>query len=290
MKYKIGRSHIVRTTTLAAVIAVLFLSSAGAQTRKEFRFSVGAGSLVSINNPHGSVNVRPASGNKVTITATQASDKTEVDVEQTGSRIQAHTHMLQKTEADQARIDYDLTVPADASITIDSSSGQIKIENIRGNVNVELDAGSVEVRGLTNSSIHIQTVNGNVTLADIRSDNLTVTSMGGAIQMTSVTGPMISVHTTSGMIRYVGDFSGGGSYKFKNYSGDIEVSIPAKTSIDLTARSKTGKVDTDFSFRKKEHPGFALNEGHAFFGTSFSGASSVELSSFSGRIRVTKQQ
>jgi hypothetical protein len=50
-----------------------------------------------------------------------------------------------------------------------------------------------------------------------------------------------------------------------------------------------GAVENDFPFQKNIHPSFQLSEGRAFAGTSNSGASSVELRTFSGKIRVKKQ-
>jgi hypothetical protein len=59
--------------------------------------------------------------------------------------------------------------------------------------------------------------------------------------------------------------------------------------VDLTARSITGSVENDFPLQAKRHPSFAITQGRSFAGTSNSGASSVQLRSMSGKIRVKKQ-
>jgi DUF4097 and DUF4098 domain-containing protein YvlB len=197
--------------------------------------------------------------------------------------------MLQKPTADQARVDYEISLPQDANISIDASAGQIRVENLQGNVNIEADNGNVDVVGMSNGALQVQTVNGKVTLADLKQCRVTVASTGGDVQLTSVTGPKVSVKTTTGNILYAGDFDGGGSYLLSNHSGEIEVRLPSSSSIDLSARSIKGAVENDFPFQKNIHPSFQLSEGRAFAGTSNSGASSVELRSFSGKIRVKKQ-
>jgi len=48
-------------------------------------------------------------------------------------------------------------------------------------------------------------------------------------------------------------------------------------------------VENDFPFRERSHNSFVPTPGRSFSGTSHSGSSSVELQSFSGKIRVKKQ-
>jgi hypothetical protein len=59
--------------------------------------------------------------------------------------------------------------------------------------------------------------------------------------------------------------------------------------VDLSARSTTGAVENDFPLQEKSHNSFVPKQGRSFAGTSNSGSSSVELQSFSGKIRVKKQ-
>jgi hypothetical protein len=109
--------------------------------------------------------------------------------------------------------------------------------------------------------------------------------------MSQVSGPTVEVRTASGRISYHGDFSGGGHYLLSTHDAPIDVFMPALASIDLTALSTHGAVDQpDLPFDKKEHTNVLSSPGRSFTGTSHSGSSSVELHSFSGRIRVKKQQ
>jgi DUF4097 and DUF4098 domain-containing protein YvlB len=269
---------------------VFAAATATAESRKEFRYTVGPGATISLVNENGTVIVHPSNApRQVSITATLKTDKVEVDSNQNGNRITTRTHMLQKPTADQARVDYEVSIPQDANISIDAGAGQIRVENLQGNVNIEADNGNVDVVGMSNGGLQVQTLNGKVTLADLKLCRVTVTSTGGDVQLNSVTGPKVSIKTTTGNILYTGDFDGGGSYLLSNHSGEIEVRLPSSASIDVSARSIKGTVENDFPFQKNIHPSFQLSEGRAFAGTSNSGASSVELRSFSGKIRVKKQ-
>jgi hypothetical protein len=98
----------------------------------------------------------------------------------------------------------------------------------------------------------------------------------------------VQVNSTSGKIRYDGDFGNGGEYYLASHTGEIEASAPNDASIDVTARSVRGKVENDFSLEPKHTP-FVIRAGSAFAGTMNKAASSVRLFSFSGKIHLKKR-
>jgi len=109
------------------------------------------------------------------------------------------------------------------------------------------------------------------------------------VQLSDVTGPKVSVNTAAGDISYEGDFGGGGQYSLSSHTGAIDVLLPATASVDLDARTVRGSVENDFPLQQKTHPTYAYVAGRSFAGTSNSGSSSVQLRSFSGKIRVKKR-
>ncbi len=270
----------------------LLAASAAAQTevRKDFHYTVGDGAAVVITNQTGNISVKPAAERQVLISTARHSDKVEIDSHQSGNRVEARTHILQKTSGDEGRVDYTVSLPANASITIDSGDGQIEVENMSGAITIESDTANVSVHDLNRGSLHIQTVNGPVVITNVHDNvHLQVGSNGGDVQLTSVSGNRVSVKTTTGNITCTTDFSGGGIYRLMTHSGTIDVNLPSTASVDLSARSLKGTVENNFPFRKNDHPGFQIAEGRSFAGLSNSGASSVELLSFGGKIRVKKQ-
>ena len=269
-------------TLLSAAISM-------ADTHKDLHYNVSPGSTIFIVNQNGAINVRAIPGRQLHVTASQKSDKVEIDGSQNGNRVTLRTHMLEKVTGDEARVDYEIALPADASVNIDSENGPIKIENMQSNITIDSDAGDVTVANSGNGNVQIQTVNAPITLSNLKNSRVNITTTDGAVHLNSVTGPKVSVETTNSAITYVGDFAGGGSYTLANHSGDIDVRVPSGASLDLTARSVKGSVNTDFPFQKPQHPTFQLMEGRAFAGTLNSGASSVDLRSFSGKIRISKQ-
>ena len=60
----------------SAVLAVTMTAGiAAAETHKELRFNVAPKAALSVNNPYGSVSVKPTTGNAVVVNAVLSSDK-----------------------------------------------------------------------------------------------------------------------------------------------------------------------------------------------------------------------
>lgn len=273
------RTQLVSIMILAAAVC------ASAESRKEFRFTVGPGSVISIANQYGPITVKGGTGSQVVVNAILHSDQIEIDHTQSGSRVDVLTHLLSDSNSDTGRVDYEVSVPSDASVTLRSSSGVLHAEGLHGDVSLEGSQASVEVRDISDAHVHVRTLNGSVALTNIRNGHVEVTSVGGDVVLNSVNGPLVQVNSTSGKIRYEGDFANSGEYMLTSHSGDIEASAPNDASIDVTARSVRGKVENDFLLEPKHTP-FVVKAGSAFAGTMNKAASSVRLFSFSGRIHL----
>ncbi len=276
------RTQLVSMVILAAAIC------ASAEVRKEFRFTVGPGAVISITNQYGPISVKPGVGSQVVVIAILHSEQIEVYHTQSGSRVDILTHLLSNTNAETGRVDYEVSVPPDASVTLRSSTGLLRAEGLHGDVTLEGSQANVEVRDISDAHVHVRTLNGSVALNNIRNGHVEVTSVGGDVLLNSVNGPLVQVNSTSGKIHYEGDFGNSGEYVLTSHSGDIEASAPTDASIDVTARSVRGQVENDFPLKPKHTP-FVVKAGSAFAGTMNKAASSVRLFSFSGKIHLKKR-
>lgn len=270
------------------VFACLAVAAFAAQ-KQQFRYTLGPGASISIVNEYGPVILKPSSGNQVVVTATPGSNKVEIDCTQTGNRVEVRTHFLKHADQNDGRVEYEIQVPADANVTVRTDNGPINVQNLRGDINLESDTAAIDVRDMASGMVHARTVSGPITLTNVSKTHVEVASVSGNVVLANVTGPKVTADTTKSSIRYDGNFAGGGDYTFTNHSGDIEVSLPAEASVDMTARSINGSVQNEFPFRPKAHTAFAVTQGHSFAGTSNSGAAMVRIRSFSGTIRVKKQ-
>ena len=286
------RGRAVRVVAMEAmVVGAVMAGTLVAENRKEYRFNVGAKAGVSVNNPYGSISVKPSTGNVVVIDAVMHSDRVEVDNQQAGNRVDVQSHLLAGADPDSGRVDYEIFVPADASITLHSSTGPLHAEKLHGDMTLEGAGATVDVRDVSDAHVHIRTLNGAVTLTNIQNGHVEVDSLSGEVTLDHVTGRLVQVISTSGKINYSGDFGSGGDYRLTSHSGDIEATVPEYTSADVVAHSVKGEVRDDIPLQPKAHTSFIFKEGSAFVGTMGRAAASstVVLRSFSGRIHLRKR-
>ena len=259
-----------RTIQLAVVGAMLagtlIAETQAAGTHKDYHFNVGPKAGVSVNNPYGSISVKPSTGNVVVISAVLASDKVEVDNNLVGNRVDIQSHLLPGADAQSGRVDYEILVPADASITLHSSTGPLRAEKLHGDVTLEGSAATVEIRDITSAHVHVKTLNGPVTLTNVQDGHVEVDSLSGDVTLNGVTGPLVQVISTSGGINYIGDFGDRGEYRLTSHSGDIEATVPETTSADVSARSVRGEVHDDIPLQPKTHTWFVINRGKCLLG------------------------
>jgi DUF4097 and DUF4098 domain-containing protein YvlB len=273
---------------LGLVAAVVMATGAASAQKKEFRYTVTPGASVSVVNDSGPVTLHPSSGNQVIVSATPRSSKIEVDSRQNGNRVEVRTYFVQPAKQDEGRVDYDIQVPVDANVMVRAGNGPVRVQGINGDLNIDADTAQVEVRD-SNGHVRVRTVNGPITLTNLKDGFVEATSVGGQVTLNGVAGKMVTVNTTAGPIAFTGDCAGGGQYSMSTHSGNIDVTLPASASVDVSARSMTGSVEDGFLLQPPAHPTTAQAQGKSFAGTSNAGASSVRLRTFSGKIRVKKQ-
>jgi DUF4097 and DUF4098 domain-containing protein YvlB len=278
-------------TIRLVVIGVMVAGTLVAESRKEYHFNVGPKARISVNNPYGSISVKPSTGNTVIVNAVLHSDKVEVDNNQNGNHIDVQSHLLSGADANSGRVDYEVLVPPDASITLHSSTGPLRAEKLRGDMTLEGAAAAVDIRDVSDAHVHVKTLNGPVLLKNVQDGHVEVDSLSGPVTLDQVTGPLVQVISTSGRISYSGDFGSSGEYRLTSHSGDIEATVPDYTSADVVARSVKGEVHDDIPLQPKSHSWLSLQQGRTFMGTMGRAAvsSTVVLRSFSGKIHLSKR-
>jgi DUF4097 and DUF4098 domain-containing protein YvlB len=277
-----------QTVVITLVLATCLAASAFAETKKEYRFTVGPKANVSVDTQYGAISVKPGSANQVVVTATLTSANVEVDKQQNGNRIEIASHLLQGADQQMGKVDYELLIPPDATVNLRSSTGPLSAERLQGDLTLEGSDAVVNIRNVSNGHVHVRTMGGPITLTDIRNGHVEIASISGDVHLKSVTGPLVQANSGSGKIFYDGDFGSGGDYKFTTHTGDIEALVPVDVSADFSAHSVMGRVQHDFPLQPK-HSRFSAEAGRSFFGTVGKAASEVVLRSFSGKIRLKQR-
>src|ERR1039458_1050928 len=82
----IHRASIQHTAVVTLVLATYLSAAAFAETKKEYRYTVGPNANISVDTQYGAISVKPGSSDEVLVTATLKSDNVEVDEQQNGNR------------------------------------------------------------------------------------------------------------------------------------------------------------------------------------------------------------
>jgi hypothetical protein len=227
------------STVLIAFFLLISLLAA-AQEKKEFRYTVGARSVISITNDCGPVTVSPSEDDQVVVTTVSYSDTVSFENEQHGNRIE----LWASCSRQGSRLaDYRVMVTADAVVSLRSSDGALRAQGLSGDIILEAAAASVEVTDISHAHLHIKSLSGPVALTDIRDSHIDIDTVSGNVSIHKVTGSSLKVNSGSGRISYDGDPGVAGEYLFTSHSGDLDVSIPATASVEIKARSLKGKSD-----------------------------------------------
>jgi DUF4097 and DUF4098 domain-containing protein YvlB len=273
---------------VAVGLASTVLAQSKTEKRKEYRFTVGPHPNISVDTQTGDISVKPGNGNQVIVTATVKSDNVEVDQKQNGNRIDIASHVLQGSGQQAGQVDYELLIPAGATLSLHSATGTLSAERLQGDITLEGADAVVNVRSIESGHVHVQTMRGPITLTDVRNGHVEISSISGDVNLKSVNGPLVQANSGSGKIVYDGDFGSGGDYKFTTHTGDILALAPADVSADFRAHSVVGQVQNDFPLQP-HHSRFSVEAGRSFFGTAGKAASEVVLRSFSGKIRLKQR-
>jgi DUF4097 and DUF4098 domain-containing protein YvlB len=182
-----------------------------------------------------------------------------------------------------------LEVPRGASVEIRNRQGSVRIEFVRGqHTRVESAGGSISAADIT-GHLTTRTLGGDIEILRA-SGRVEAFSITGAVRFVDVTSKDLRGNTNSGKIIFQGDFIPGAEYILSTYSGDIEILCPPSASFQLSAKTVKGKVDNAFSLTPRRRTVSPLTSAHSLLGTRNTGNAMVELTSFSGTIRLRQQR
>ena len=268
-------------------LVCLGLTVASAETIKK-KFTTTANPSLLLHSHTGAVSVKGWEQNEIEIQGESASDAVEVIIvggEQKVS-IQTHFKKRERLSPEEARLDFQIQVPRQATVRVDSERGQIHVEGLDGNVTISGTSTAVslsKVRG----NISVNTVDGAIRM-QFSEGHIKAESISGDLTFVQVNGPELRASTNSGRIRYEGDFGQGGTYVLNNYDAPIDILASARASFDLTARAVQGLIKSTLSFRPTPlgSPFRRLSRDKFLQGRFNTGSSTVEVTSYSGTIQV----
>lgn len=221
---------------------------------------LASGQTLRVESAAGQIHVRPLSSasGKASMRATvRALGKTQADAQELLDRatvavaesehgVAIRLDVRRDTNEDRARplpsVDYEIEVPADVALELESRSGSIQaeggpfraarlessygsvsVENVRGNVSATSKSGKVEVDHVSQGSVEAKSGYGSVSVSDVDGGNVQLESSSGQLSIARVKADRLSAE------------SGYGAVELRE----------VETEHDVEARSKSGHVTAD---------------------------------------------
>ncbi len=232
--------HTTRALALAlfATLPLASLDAQAAAQQPDFRWekAIPAGQLVRVHNLNGDVSVAPSTTGKVEVVGVRrgrARNREDVTVEvrefadgvvicamfrnadmecnERGMRVHSNGRRdrWNDDDWDDLQIDITVRVPKGLEVTAGSVSGDVAVAGAEGDVRASSVSGNVRLDSPKASRVRATSVSGNV---DVRIRELTGT---GALSFTSV-------------------------------SGNVEIELPKNVDADVTMRTVSGEMESDF--------------------------------------------
>lgn len=241
---------------------------------------------------NGRIEVRSSKNAEVVISGTQASHKVSIDAEQAGARIDVSATVQDASAPpDELEANFQLAVPEETELQLKTQTGLIYVEQVMGDMVLQSVAGDIHLKEVS-GYIVVRTTGGSLVCSQC-AGKLDFNSVSGSAQVLQPALNNVSLFTTSGNILFDGDFIRTGIYTMKSGKGTVEVHFSGNDSFDLRAQTATGTVDNQAeAFLKPDSHGvrhMAQKFTKGLFGTVGSGLAKVELSSYSGTIRILKR-
>ncbi len=278
----------------AAVLSGLLLAPALALATEasfERTLTVGSTVLVYVSTGSGYVHVSPGRDSQLHVSARVKSNGSSwfgggspddhvkeiaanPPIEQSGNEVR-----IGKKGGDWQRnisIDYEVTAPKGATVTVGSGSGDLKVSDMLGGLKASTGSGSIEVRGI-GGNVALDTGSGDIRAELINPTMMKAQTGSGSIHLSGVNSSL-KADTGSGDIEVQGQPSS--EWKLVTGSGSVSLTTgSSKLTLDASTGSGTVHSDPPIS----THGSF---DRHHVTGEINGGGPMVRVETGSGDIRI----
>jgi DUF4097 and DUF4098 domain-containing protein YvlB len=232
-----------------------------------------------------------------------------VDVQERNGRVDVRTEYPRRRNW-SGGVDFNVSVPRDASVALRTVSGAVKVSNVNGELRAESVSGDI-VAASTRRLRMAKTVSGNLEISDSEADQLSASSVSGDVivnrlkgngidaqsvsadlRLTDVDLDHATVRTVSGDIDFAGRLARNGRYEFQSHSGDVRVTPTDARGFALEATTFSGDVRSDYALTLQSLPANSFGPGRrnrSVRGSFGDAGATLMLQSFSGDIVIVKR-
>jgi DUF4097 and DUF4098 domain-containing protein YvlB len=255
------------------------------------------GARLRVENFAGEVIVRTWERDALRVRAWHTS-RAKVNVRTTSSGVS-----VRADEDVRGSVDYEITAPAWMPvrvvgtynfITIEGAQAEVSAETTRGDVVVRGGTGNITARSITGEVI-VEGARGRVTASSVNegvriigaSGDITAESNNGSISLTQIRSQNVEVTSINGDIEFEGSAIDRGRFRFTTHDGNVTVAIPETSSVTFVIRTYEGRFSSSLDLSGP--PRSEVRRGRRTVYTLNKGTAEMEIETFNGSIRVMPQ-
>lgn len=253
------------------LIALFALFSISARADEwSHKYPVTGKPQVVVDANDGEVEVSVASSQQVEVRVIthgwKINDDLQVTGNQSGNRVEVKLHKASRVCFGFCfqSVKVEVRVPRESDLDIHTGDGNVRIDSVRGNFQLETNDGDVRVHDIE-GSLHADTHDGNI-------------DVNGRVDL-------LSLHTGDGNID--ADVSASSAsqaaWMLRTGDGHVRLRLPEKLGVDLDAHTGDGHVRVDFPVTTS-----AAGQENAVRGKINGGGISIELRTGDGDIKVER--
>ena len=214
----------------------------------------------------------------------------DIQVTEQANRVEVRT-VVPRPRNFPGSVDYTITVPQDASVTLRTVSGNIRATNVRGELFKSV-SGDIEFNdGAAGDVVSASTISGNVTVRGLKGRTAQLGTVTGNVRIEDLQADRLTVRAVNGNVDYAGDVARSGRYEFITHSGDIRLMLSGATGFEVQANSFSGNVRSDFPInRSADAEGRrAVVTPRGIRGAVGDASAMLVLRAFSGNITIARR-
>ena len=231
----------------------------------------------------GEVQVVPTDRAQVLATLSDVPSRDDIQLSQSGDRIDVQVGSRRALRRGKLRVE----VPKGSSVDFESTSADLHVQGIGGDVRIQTMSGDINVAGVR--KVNVETISGDVKV-DANGPIRVHTVSGNAVAATADPDVRLEFESASGNLDWTGACGKGCHVSTETVSGQIAMAVDPRSSFELSYSSHSGdfKNDLDLAVKhapKKKHGGTG-GWLEAVYGK---GEGVIECDAFSGDLQIRKK-
>jgi len=238
---------------------------------------------VRVRAQSGEVEVVGSDRPQVTAMLSDVPSRDDVQLSQSGDRIDVQVGSRKALRRGKLRVE----APKGSSVIFESTSADLDVKGIGGDVRVQTMSGDIKVSGVRKANV--ETISGDVSVDGNGPIRLHTVS-GNAVASTTDPAVRLEFESASGNLDWSGACARGCRVSTETVSGQIAMAVDPRSSFELSYSSHSGDFKDDLNLNvkrspKKKHGGMG-GWVEAVYGK---GEGVIECDAFSGDLQIRKK-